>query len=158
MTTNTEISKTYEPSVSDKIQRIIYRLEHGEQLHSNRLRNFDGTRHCVLGLFADESRMGHWVGCTYVTDDGHYLESGLSDQIYQYYGLKNRYGAFSFNDLPENIQEQLYTLSTAYGDAANYLTLSIINDYININGKSSVNDILASIIRSGVIFADDDNN
>ena len=142
------------PTVQHKIMRILYRLEHGEKLTSNRLRNFDGDKFCVLGLFIDESGMGKWHGSTYVTDDGHCLEAGLSDSIYKYYGLINKYGAFSYDDLPAEIQEKLAVLNDAYGDAANYLTLSIVNDYISINGKDSVNDILAAIIRSGAIFTD----
>ena len=42
----------YEPSAQDKIQRVLYRLDHGEQLSRGQLKQDDNF--CVLGLFADE--------------------------------------------------------------------------------------------------------
>ena len=50
--TTTEIKEsgpviTYEPTVDDKIQRVLYRLESGEQLARAYLK--DGDNFCVLG-------------------------------------------------------------------------------------------------------------
>ena len=48
----------YEPTVSDRIQRVLYRLENGEQLTNRQL--YNGDNFCALGLFADESGLGYW--------------------------------------------------------------------------------------------------
>ena len=53
-------SEVYEPSAAVRIQRVLYRLDSGEQLASGYLKHRDNF--CVLGLFADESGMGDWTG------------------------------------------------------------------------------------------------
>ena len=100
MTTQTQIKETitevYEPTVQDKIQRIIYRLEHGEQLCGTVLRN--GDNFCVLGLFADESGLGRWIDAytgvyEYCINDQSLLTILNNREILDYYDFDLPYGA-----------------------------------------------------------------
>ena len=50
MTTLTEIKEpvtTYEPTVQDKIRRILYRLDRGEELIQDALKEYKQDKFCV---------------------------------------------------------------------------------------------------------------
>ena len=169
MTTLAEIRETvtYEPTVNDKIQRIIYRLEHGEQLISGCLRKEDNF--CILGLFADESGLGDWGAISndwgessyYVGDSGNGGKASVSlcDSLVEYYNLRSPCAAFNIDLLPEDLRIKL----TAYNVLPNpystkLLPLDLINDHILTDRTEDynyeLNEILATIIRSGIIFRD----
>lgn len=138
----------YQPTVQDKIQRILYRLEHGENLTHGRMKSYGN--YCVLGLFADESGMGHWdPGTDAYKIEGTLYCGNLSESISTYYGLTSETGVFKVLDIPEPILKQLKQKMS--GHLGLLSSLSIINDELIIKGYQP-NQILADIIRSGIIF------
>ena len=144
---------TYEPTVNDKILRILYRLDHGEELIHGRLKEDDG-KFCVLGLFADESGIGEWLalpsGYAYKADG--LVKASLTGILMDYYNLRSETGVFDRIRLPEHIASPLHTIDqlTQY---RNLLSLSLVNDGL-IDAGVKPNEILADIIRSGIIFRD----
>ena len=157
---------TYEPNVADKIQRVLYRLDHGEQLISGLLKYEDNF--CVLGLFADESGLGKWVPKynlhieTYSSNDGLIRSSAiLCVFVADYYNLRTCTGRFNVNSLPEHLQVKLEEHEIE-ADRDGLLDLDYVNDVLvadNVDaGEYNIetNEILAAIIRSGVIFKDPD--
>ena len=139
----------YEPSASDKIQKILYRLDQGEVLNQNHLKNYETGNFCVLGLFADESGLGHWgEDASYIVDNerSHKI---LSMDLVNYYGLNSEAGIFAVIDLPHELQSELFGSITK--DPGVYCSLSRINDSDFVD-KDAKNRLLASIIRSGAIF------
>ena len=160
----------YEPSVADKIQRIIYRLEHGEELSIGSL--YDGQNFCVLGLFADESGLGEWTPVTQYTH--RHSNSIITEYVYnvgeldirllspssppeavtEYYNLKADPTGVNFNtnDLPLLLRKELTDLIKCTG----MVDLYYVNDMLIQKGhRNRVNSILAGIIRSGVLFNKD---
>ena len=179
--TETEIVTTYEPTVQDKIQRIIYRLEHGEKLVSGKL--YDGKNFCVLGLFADESGVGHWQESRYDDDvyryrtDNHFLVTSLDNsELMDYYDFR------TFYDPKQNdTRGQLGSLTQSTGSIVAVALDQVSNDIANkikclryeifnhavaeqkailheVNdiglkvGYEGLNQLLADIIRSGALF------
>ena len=171
MTTLIEIRETvdYEPTVQDKIQRVLYRLEHGEQLCRGYLHIKD--KFCILGLFADESGLGEWevddqyphfISYSVIKDDRTKITGPfeLWDLISEYYNFNGINASFNINHLPEDLRIKLESLGaispgTLYKDTT---SLDLVNDILLENSGSvynpEVNEILADIIRSGVIFKD----
>lgn len=144
-----EIKEQYEPTVSDKIQKILYRLDQGEELSRHYLKNYDTGKYCVLGLFADESGLGHWRDdAAYVTDhaDNHKI---LGMDIVDHYNLTSEAGMFRVKDLPEDLQSELFGSVT--NDPTVYCSLSRIND-CGFVIPSDLNRVLAAVIRSGAVF------
>ena len=84
------------------------------------------------------------------------LISYLSADMANYYGLKTTSGRFYIKSLPEPLHSDLVHLlkSNEYYCPTNQISLAIVNDELLDAGFSTkiVNDILARIIRSGVIF------
>ena len=126
-------AEMYEPTVADQIQRVLYRLEHGERLGRGRL--FDGERYCVLGLFAN------------VAD----LPLDNYNIIYRHYGM--------VKGVPVNRKElpsEAAALVKQYAPDIRFYdsTFFGINDCLQQYGLKSdvVNAILAAIIRSGILF------
>ena len=161
----------YEPTVQDKIQRVLYRLDSGEHLFQGRLRH--GNSFCVMGLFADECGIGRWEASPpyneterIINNWEYYVDSAeirnttlLSKEITQYYDLRTGSGAFRISDLPEDLRTRLSDL--LWIKDIDRCSLSRINDDLLTLGYSTavVNDVLASVIRSGVIFkANTENN
>ena len=165
MATLVEISEAkdldlYEPSVQDKVLRIIYRLENGEQLITSYLHDPKEDKFCVLGLFADESGLGKWVGASYVAGDGTHQLLALSNEVYQYYGLSNNAGNFDINDLPNDVRNRVNCLHYDWSgnivlDYLRTLTMYYINDIGHSTRYPYINQLLADIIRSGAIFKQD---
>ena len=167
--TNPEIETTYEPTVADKIQRILYRLDHGEKLVCGALR--DGDNFCVLGMFADESGLGEWSRETdrayrdrYLVGEGpdNISTVWLSDVLADYYNLRTGGATFEIGKLPGDIQQKLnaYNVKPHTCDV-NLISLDLINDLLLSNNDVSnpeANEILAAIIRTGVIFKDSDED
>ena len=157
MTTQTEIKETYEPTVADKIQRILYRLDHGEELSNGTLKDEFGF--CVLGLFADESGLGYWHENTsddysvYVIDGesptGPFI---VSDSIVDHYNLTDNIISFNLDDVRDsNIKDKLIQYDVAYTDGTTSLTR--INDYLVRQGRLiEAREILTKLIKSGVVF------
>ena len=146
----------YTPSVQDRIKRILYRLDHGEQLISGALKHEDNF--CVLGLFADESGLGFWnehdcyvIG--YEISQSTVLLSILKD----YYDLISANAIFKVSDLSKTV----YDVLISYDPTVNQRTeicLSEINDLLVENEDPTTNFLLADIIRSGVIFKEFNND
>lgn len=170
--TLTETQIEYEPSVQDKIQRVLYRLDQGEKLIARNLKEHDN--YCILGLFVDESGLGEWQSQAELLDmpyeelqsyqyniDNDIDVSGLfNDTLTKYYNFKDYAGSFNFYDLPESVQNKIEAVARIIIRDGNYmmilddLNLYTVNDILvesNYDPKS-INEILADIIRSGVIF------
>ena len=161
MTTLKEVK--YEPTVRDRIQRILYRLDHGEKLYDGRL--CYGGKFCILGLFADESGKIEWENETdiryngWVTLDSMFYESNgekyvsrLDPELVEYYNLNDALGSFNISDIPEEYREVVTGLLVC-----NVPNLMFTNDNALRRGYSTeyVNSMLAAIIRSGAIFKKD---
>lgn len=133
----------YEPSLEDKIQRIIYRLENGEKLIRGNLRSSSGD-FCVMGLFADESGLGKWgpYGQSYHIYDK-FSYKYLNAELTNYYGLVSGVGSFKIEDLPEDLQTRMHDMTR--GDSS---ALAVLNDCFT----PGINQLLADIIRSRAVF------
>ena len=133
---------SYEPTVHDKIQRIIYRLEHGEELISGNLMR--------RGQFADESGLGDWFGSIYYESDTKSV-TVLSESISTYYNLQNRSGKFYLADLSDDVQNKL---SIFKPNVDGTFSLMAINDSVLfcMDNNININQLLADIIRSGAVF------
>ena len=147
-TTKTTEIETYEPTAADKIQRVLYRLDHGEKLIAHQFRN--GDNFCVLGLFADESGLGEWY--LDVMNRYRYLNctAALDYEIAAYYSIRTLSAGFAYCDLPDSVLNMIPTPlqnKSRVSKGLNYL-----NDKLILNKVSNSNEILAAIIRSGVIF------
>ena len=143
----------YEPTVDDRIQRVLYRLEHGETLINNTL--FNGENYCILGLFAEESGIGNWelnrdMYMYFVPETNESLGSALPSSVRSYYNFITNYGDFYVGDLPTDVIEQLEFFIGYIGPE---FSLMEINDIIlGTNCDVNLNELLAKIIRSGAIF------
>ena len=156
----TEKEVAYEPTVSDKINRILYRLDQGEELACGNLK--EKNHFCVLGLFADESGLGRWreyggnANCSgYDVDDRDDFMGELfvlPDAVVDYYGLTNNFTTFNCYDLKDpDLIDTLVQYDLVYSDGTT--SLPRINDgLIRIGKAAEVNGILMKIIKSGVIF------
>ena len=158
MVTIVQTQTEYEPSVSDRIQRVLYRLDHGEYLTTGYLRRNDNF--CVLGLFADESGLGTWAPYSELGHSVNYMQvfddrvhpsaiSSLHRKIMDLYDMKSEMGAFRINTLPEELQDELMQHISGYG-RTDLISLARIND--KLCDWKGINQLLARIIRSGVIF------
>ena len=151
MTTLTEIKESqiiteYEPSVADKIQRILYRLEHGGTIDPFPIKKDDNF--CVIGLFVDESDLGYWdINSLYISDSIG-PERILTEILVNYYGLRATYGAFFADNLPKYIKNELRNFGV-FPYAID--TITYVNDVL-IGKGINPNKILADIIRSGALF------
>ena len=168
----TEI-EIYEPTVQDRIQRVLYRLDHGEQLGQKDL--YDGQNFCVMGLFADESGLGEWnhrtigndivgnkIQYTYKPHDTNYLSSTslLPFPVRQYYGFNTATGMFKFSDISDDLRDRIvYIYREFFGryanksaTPANIYSLTGLNDVGVRLGDASINQVLADLIRSGAAF------
>ena len=169
MVTAIEFNKTvdvsYEPSAKDKILRVLYRLEHGEQLCHGIL--YNGNNFCVLGLFADESGLGSWVH----DDKGEFYEYTIGDnkvitslaitELIEYYDFHQplrEKGTVSFvlNQVSNALANQIKCL---YYDEFKFVVvehelvdLYSVNDIGISTNYVGTNQLLADIIRSGVLF------
>ena len=157
MTILTEISTstvtTYEPTVADKIQRVLYRLEHGEKLIWGQM-HYDGG-FCVLGLFADESGLGSWEPISHGYNVGGQVSfTRLSDNLLDYYGFNSSGVSLVLSDLPNDLHNKVRCLFFTNGYYREHGTfdLSFINDCGRIRAYPHINQLLADIIRSGVLF------
>ena len=159
MTLLAEIVKqqiNYEPSVADKIQRILYRLDQGEPLAKFGLRH--ENNYCIMGLFADESKMGYWE---HVSDEEgsryyHILRRSkqrsyifMHPEIGDYYSLINQAGTFNIKNLPADLYRDL---DNEIGFNTYYSSLSSLVGVNDLASRKVVNELLARVIRSGVIF------
>lgn len=173
-----ETETTYEPTAYDKIQRVIYRLEHGEELISGRL--YDGDNFCVLGLFADESGLGHWEASEHCDGVFRYRINGFPlvtslhvPELIAYYdirlphelkgsarGQESSYikGAMAF-DLSEVSNDIANKIKCLWSSEFNIMPvenalvdLYAVNDLGKSSGYTGLNQLLADIIRSGVLF------
>ena len=156
--------EVYAPSVSDRIQRILYRLDSGEWLIGGKLKSRD--QFCVIGLFADESGLGEWrwdepngIECYFI--DGVTTTDIAPPKVCELYGLA-MYGndvAIDISRLPEHIASLSKYISVGVDTFGSSMALlSGLNDRLaadlNIDTKTR-NYILAEVIRSGAIFQDD---
>ena len=144
-----ETNTDYEPTVADRIQRVLYRLDHGEQLTHNALKSDDNF--CVLGLFADESGIGGWEGDAYVVGNESNAKT-LGIILTNYYGFHTCGGSFNVCDLSENLRQTLvdeHILRNNYDDVC--MNITLINDYYKLTDEKR-NAIIAAIIRSGALF------
>ena len=161
MTTVTEIKTDYEPTAADRIQRVLYRLAHGEELYDGRLRT--GEQFCVLGLFADESGQVKWepeiidrgkgpitlTTMHYIIGDEMYI-SRLDPSLVKYYNLIDDIGTFDIDNVPVELQNDIKEL-LPHG---NYNLMRLNDNAIRIQTYTTeqVNSLLAAVIRSGAIF------
>ena len=159
-TINEAIVKIYEPTAKDRIQRILYRLDNGEQLNDGRLCR--GDKFCILGLFADESGQVFWEhellersgvaffseGMYYRVNDQIYL-SRLDPSLVEYYNLKDELGSFDIAEIPEEYREIVGNII-----CGSLSCLLFLNDNAIRHGFTTeyVNELLASVIRSGAVF------
>ena len=139
---------THEPTAADKIQRILYRLDHGIELTYSRMKR--GDNFCVLGLFAEESGLGYWNGHDCYVVNGEPNSGSLHTSISEYYGLASETGIFRIQDLPKHIVHDL-NQKMAHQLGGVLSSISVVNDEFLIKGYKP-NQILADIIRSGAIF------
>ena len=129
-----EVQESYEPTISDRIQRVLYRLDHGEELVFGTLNADD--KFCLVGLFGAESGLfGDGMGnCS-----NSYL------QIYDLYNIKSH---INVRALPEVLQKLIRDI---YGTCGT-VPLPVINDVLVSQGVEDRNSIMADLIRSGIIF------
>ena len=143
------------------IDRILSRLDQGEQLGKYGLRT--GAHFCIMGLFADESRLGTWTVMRessdfisgYITDPEDSARFAFPpDSVTEYYGLNNGSGTFHVSDLPPDLYIQLEELVKLGDRTRSIESLANINDVLTSQGVTAevVNGILARIIRTGIIF------
>lgn len=151
----------YEPTVYDRVQRILYRLDSGEQLGKCGLRV--GNNFCVMGLFADESGLGYWTDpklgpghrSGYIIEPNPYPVFAFPPSaVVELYRLKCSSGYFEYADLPEELYNEVKALYHIDHRARAIDSLTNINDILRERGYpvAVINDILAKIIRSGAIF------
>ena len=180
MVTLTEPTIDEETTAADQIQKVIDRLEQGEELISFELKQ--GDNFCILGLFADESGIGRWVDVGEFLDfpesmlpvdskrSYEYIVNGddieyfhLSQSLVNHYNLKDGSGSFDITALPESLLKILMPIVAADHNHSEYnfdsegFTISGINDLLvqsNADTKT-INYLLAEIIKSGVIFESD---
>lgn len=148
----------YEPTVADKIQRVLYRLDQGESLSYGML--YNGVNFCVLGIFADESGLGHWNDCCrYEIDNDAGPLTALSDAVRDHYNLTSSNAIFTVNNLPVKLYDALIKYMPDLNERY-VICLSEINDTFVDNNEPNTNLLLADLIRSGVIFKEfyDDHN
>lgn len=146
----------YEPTVQDKIQRVLYRLDQGEELVAGSLRH--GKNFCVLGLFADESGIGDWcvnlAAIVYTDTKGDDSYVDLSPALVDYYNFTGATLPFNFNKLPLELQNKIKPILNS---ASDYVDLVMINDRMIAEDTYTpeyTNAVLAEVIRSGVCFRD----
>ena len=164
--------RTEKIGVQEKIDRILARLDQGEELISKKLRI--GDNFCILGLFADESGLGHWHTeiqkgepvhyykikpfVKNATPYGYFVSYSLFDRansirlnsrLVQHYGLQSAEGAFDVDRIPASIKYRMLTANCGP-------SLLKVNDYM-IDSEypgAEINAVLSDIIRSGAIFKD----
>ena len=143
--------------VQDKINRVLDRLDRGEQLTRGTLKFNDNF--CILGLFADESGLGEWgtidqphgrPQITYYQIDDRMGSSQLDRDLVKYYRMHNANGQLDISKVPAELMQFLYKIGSNYN-------LANINDKMLQIGYSTdkINSTLATIIRSGAIFLED---
>ena len=147
------VTDTYVPTVSDKIQRVLYRLDHGEPLVADWLKHYDNF--CVLGLFADESGIGNWnEDCGYIISDTRCYDLDLPEEIVSYYGFFDTGASFDPTELSNDLQNKIQCLIYESGDIiVEPLYISLVNDMGLKLQYPYINKLLADIIRAGAIFA-----
>lgn len=135
------------------VQRVLDRLDHGETLNQGYL--YNGDKFCVLGLFADECGLGFWQDSGYhFKYSDQVLLVSLNTDIADYYNMRHYNGLFKAKDLPEDVLNKLKSYECHFDYAFN-ISISGINDEL-LNKGIDPNPILADIIRSGVIYKQDD--
>ena len=148
------------PEIKDKIQRILDRLDQGENLAASYLKL--GDKFCVLGLFADESGLGGWSnGDRYIHSFKPKVTLGyilkyrfdyfvrffdrgtvtLNKQLVDHYGLKDSRGSFDIRKLPIKIRRRILVTGSRY-------TLVSVNDHMIKQGYKCdvVNETLSDNI------------
>ena len=170
MATLTEIREAqveYEPTVQDKIQRVLYRLDQGEELIACSLKK--GDQFCIMGLFLDVYGFD-WssrFNCSTIRDNNQNTAySVLEREVRDYFNFRYdsqagalEVGIFDPRDLPIELRNKLLSsvslLHRRDLEVLSYWTLMRINDALHYGNKldsAIINSILADIIRSGVIF------
>lgn len=156
------VTTEYEPTAQDRIQRVLYRLDSGEQLVKGRLRINDNF--CVLGMFLDEFPGGHWNNYrNALSGDSYYnfrnqIDSGsvqldLTPEAAEYYGFIDPRGTFEYPAIPDrDLQNIIYRVMTARSKFNP--SLGLLNDNLIHHPLygTDVNSILARLIRSGALF------
>ena len=154
--TNPEIQPTYEPTVADKIQRVLYRLENDGELISGFFREDDNF--CVMGLFADESKIGKWAYYgdslfDYLVDDQGGNPSII--KLCEYYNM-NELACFELGTLEPDLQNEVRKImetSIDFSEADRVIIgLTKLNDVGVSTGCENINEVLAAVIRSGAVF------
>ena len=157
---------TYEPTVQDRIQRVLYRLESGEQLTKLRLRI--NNSFCALGLFLDEYQDGEWISDRKLTNEDdsydiyyHYLDHGinrrsslvLTKPAVKYYGFNDEYGSFDLRDIKDRNLKVKIDRATPSRFKFNP-NLGILNDHLIYHPifHDETNTLISALIRSGVLF------
>lgn len=147
----------------ERIDRILARLDSGEELNGGRLRRLH--QFCILGLFADESGLGKWepdgVGVFfYYMVDGDKLTADLNDPIVDLYNLVDQTARFTIANVPMKIKSFLTNEIYSYQRTIRTTSLMDVNDRMIDNGYSSkdINETLSTIIRSGAIFKEQKQN
>ena len=154
--TELELQKQeYEPTVADKIQRVIYLLEQGERLINDRL--YDGSNFCVLGLFADESGLGDWDhSFNYVISKESHNGTILPNDVMKYYNFRDERVSFNLSKLPSDLQNKINCLNYDWNFNLMSSNVNIALFGVNDLGMACeypyVNQLLADIIRSDAIY------
>ena len=167
-----QVVPKYKPTVSDKIQRVLYRLEQGEQLGRRDL--YDGNKFCVLGMFADESGAGNWVidshsekavgrfRYRYMMHHAEFSGSAalLPNYVQKLYGFKTDTGLFMLADLSDDLSKKINEIywkaefnSVDVKDELICWSMACLNDAGLLVDSGSINQVLADVIRSGAVFA-----
>ena len=131
-------TKIYMPSVSERMLRVIYRLEHGEKLIAGRL--YNGENFCATGMLADESDLGQWCGADMFYYGDAVTGAAISyTDIMSYYQLKRR---VYIELLPKSVADFITGLYEST------ITLPMLNDKLVHHDDCS--ELIANILRSGV--------
>ena len=140
-------------TAADRIQRVLDRLESGEELCQGYLR--EGNKFCIIGMFLDESDLGNWHGAnyTYHWDQDYYMEA-QGPTIESFYGFISPCGRFDVDKLPAELLAEIRgVLGSGSMWLPSYMLMDLSDDMLRAGVETAVaNDILAKIIRSGVIF------
>ena len=141
-------------TTQDTLDRILQRLDGGEELTSCALK--DGDKFCIMGLFLDE--FGYdWTEFD-LNKDPTPAYMALENEVSDYFNFRfSGYGAFESGDLPEELRERILTLVPNYDQKifrSTRFSLMAISDMMTYHRVQDTNILLADIIRSGVLFGE----
>ena len=137
-------------TVDDRLDAVLLRLDSGEELTKGILKRDD--KFCVMGLFADESGIVKWEGDKYKRHR-HAYTNILDMDVVQLFRLRDPIGSFDLEHAPDEIKQLILDHFGSEVADLNKVSLTTVNDgMLALDKKAEVNSVLATIIRSGVVF------